>query len=81
MVDVEVAGQVDVAVVDGVVVVDDEAAQSWRRKKNALLRSCRRGRRTARMSEGVVGDESTGFAKTGGSPSSTHRFCQNRVAV
>ena len=33
VVDVEVAGQGDVAVVDGVVVVDDEAAQSWRRKK------------------------------------------------
>ena len=36
MVDVEVAGQVDVAVVDGVVVVDDEAAQSRRRKKYAM---------------------------------------------
>ena len=36
VVDVEVAGQGDVAVVDGVVVVDDEAAQSWRRKKKAL---------------------------------------------
>ena len=33
VVDVEVAGQGDVAVVDGVVVVDDEAAQSRRRKK------------------------------------------------
>ena len=33
VVDVEVAGQGDVAVVDGVVIADDEAAQSRRRKK------------------------------------------------
>ena len=39
MVDVEVAGQGDVAVVDGVGVVDDEAAQSWRRKKKRYDRA------------------------------------------
>ena len=71
-VDVEVADHGDVAVVDvvvadGVVVVEDEAAQSRRRKKNALWRSCRRGQCTLRMSEGAVGDESADFVKTGGS--------------
>ena len=85
VVDVEITDRdvsmVVVVMVDVVVVVDDEAAQSRRRKKNALRRSCRRGRYTLQMSEGVIGDESTGFAKTGGSPSSTRRFCHNRVAV
>ena len=37
VVDVEVAGQGDVAVVDGVVVVDDEATQSWRCKKKCAM--------------------------------------------
>ena len=35
-VDVNVADHGDVVVVDGVVAVDGEATQSWRRKRNAL---------------------------------------------
>ena len=68
--------------VDGVVVVDDEAAQSRRRKKKCTMTELQMWTIcTLRMSEGAIGDESIDFAKTGGSPFSTHRFCQNRVAV
>ena len=81
VVDVEVAGQGDVAVVDGVIVVDDETAQSRRRKKMRYDGAADVDDAPCGCQRVPSSDESTDFAKIGRSPSSTHQFCQNRVAV